>query len=798
MADLRYALRGLRKAPGFTAVVVLTLALGIGANTAMFSVVNGVLLRPLPYPTADRLVTLTERSGDYLGPKGVRYDEFRFISQNAPALRAVTATTSVGFNLFAGDRADRVDALRVSTDYFRVLGVQPRIGRAFSAAEDQPNGPRVAILSDRLWRQRFGGEPGVIGQSVLLDGEPYLVVGVMPRGFQAIPAVDVWSTLAQVRETIGSGQNLQLLGRLAPGVSVQQADAQLSALSAAFRQEFPGYYLSPKAQLGVIPYRDLVVRDAKGKVGLLFGAILLVLLIGCANVASLLLGRATARGREMAVRAALGASRLRLARLLLTESLLLALAGGAAGVLLASWGLHAILAVAPSGLPRVAEVSLDGRALLFALGLSVATALMFGLVPALRAAPSGGQEPFGTASGRSTEPLRRARARGLLLSAEVALSLCLLVGAGLLIQTVAGLTRSDLGFRSDHLLTAEIWLTGSRYDSTAAVSGFYRDLIARVSALPGVQSAAAVEAGLPLERGGNEGVRLDADPTWRTADYRTITPDYFQVLGTPLLRGRMFAWTDETTAEPVALVNQTFARTFLPDSAAVGHIVKLEGMARRIVGVVGDVRSSAGQPAPPSVFVPSAQTPADITRAFVRWFPVHVVVRTTGDPRRLRHALAGAIQAADPYIPVGRVRTMREVLGDSLAFERFTMLVLTAFAGMALVLAAVGIYGAMSYLMAQRTREIGIRMALGALPGRVVTLMLRRGLAFVALGAAVGAGAAAAFGRVLAHQVFGVHPQSPAVFLAATGALLLVAVTAAYLPARRATRVDPMEVLKEE
>ncbi len=803
--DVRYAVRSLRKSPGFTIIALLTIALGIGANTVMFSVVYGVLLRPLRYPHPDRLVAPAYAYKGVQGGLAVTYLQYQFLQENTPEFQALTATTPVGFNLFAGDRADRVSGLRVSQGYFDVLGVSPALGRAFAADEDQPGGAPVAILSHGLWARRFGSDPGVVGRSVLLDGSPYTVVGVMPAGFESLPAVDVWSTIAQVGSTIGSGQNLELLARLAPGMSLEQARLRMNGTTAAFRERFAESF--PRdGDLDLLRYQDMVVRNVKGDVGILFGAIAFVLLIACANVANLVLGRTTGRLGEVAMRVALGATRGRLVRLLLTESVVLAVAGGALGLLLAHWGLQALLAIAPThagtisdrlNLPRAGDIHLDGWAVAFTFGLALVTGVVFGLLPAWRAARTDLHETL-KEGGRATAPAQRGRARGALVVAEVTLSLVLLVGAGLLLGTFANLMRTDPGFRSDHLLTAEIWLTGSRYDSTAAITEFYRQLDERLEALPGVQSAAVVEAGLPLERGGNMGVKIEGREDWASVEYRTVTPGYLNVLGVPLLQGRMLTEADDGDAQPVTVVNQAFASRYLSDVDPVGRTIQLGGVNRRIVGVVGSMKSYIGATPRPGLFIPSAQTEPGLTRLFGSWFPIHVVLRTATDPGTQTRSLVQAIRDTDPLVPVGQVRTMDEVLGDSLAFQRFAMLLLGIFAVLALGLAAVGIYGVMSYIVAQRTHEVGLRMALGALPGDVVRRLVGRGMLLVGIGVLAGVAGAIALTRLLQSQLYGIRPTDPVTFAGAASVLALVALIACLVPALHAIRVDPIEALRSE
>jgi predicted permease len=551
--------------------------------------------------------------------------------------------------------------------------------------------------------------------------------------------------------------------------------------------------------LDLFPYQDLVAGPVRTPVRVLFGAIGFVLLIACANVANLVLGRATTRERELALRAALGAGRGRLLRGLVAESLILALAGGALGLLLANWGLQGLLAMVPAGLPRAETIRLDGWAFAFTFGLSLLTGIVFGLAPAWRTARRDLHERLREGTGRATEGMARGRARGALVVGEVALSVVLLVGAMLLLRTFANLLRTDPGFATDHLLTAEIWLRGTRYDSTGTIGAFYRELTERLEALPGVRSAAVVEAGLPLQRGGNLGVQVDGEWLRMASEYRTVTPNYLQVLGVPLVRGRMFTAGDAAGAEPVAIVNQAFAQRHLGDAEALGRVLKLGGDApRRVIGVVGNLKSFIGAPAAPGVFIPSAQTSAGMTRGFSSWYPIHVVVRTAVEPAVLGDPLARTIRETDAAVPVGRVRTMEEVLAGSLAFQRFVMLLLSLFAAMGVVLAAVGIYGVMSYSAARRTHEIGVRLALGAVPGDVVRLVLRRGMALTGAGVVLGLAGALALTRLLASTLFGVTPTDPLTFGAVTALLAVVALMACYLPARRAAGGDPVEALRYE
>ena len=798
MTDLRYALRTLAKSPGFTAIAVLTLALGIGPNTAIFSLVYGVLLKPLPYPESDRLVGLAETYQGNRSELAITYDEFRFLEEHNPVLERLAVSTDVGFSVFTGDIAERVNGLRVSKDFFATLGVRPALGRDFLAEEDQMGGASVAILSHGYWMRRFGGDPGVVGRTIALDGRPTTIVGVTPASFRWLSPVDVWSTMGQVARSIGGGENLHFVGRLKPGVSFEQAQARMQAVMAGFQQEFKPR-LPPDAGEQLFPLRQLVVGAIATPVRVLFGAIALVLLIACANLANLLLGRAAARGRELAVRLALGASRARLVRQMLTESVLLALAGGAVGLILADGALRALLSLRPDNLTPPTEIHLDRWALLFTGVTSTCVGIVFGLLPAWQATTADPHEALKAGTGRATSGTRPRRLRGALVVSESALSLILLVGAGLLLRTVANLLRTDAGFDPRRVVAAEIWLTGSRYDSTAAIAAFYDRLRERLEASPGIRSAAVIEAGIPLVRGGNLAVAVDGAYPGPT-NYRTVTPRYFETMAIPLRRGRDFSSGDVQAAEPVAIVSASFAERYLGGDG-LGRMVTVGGRSaapRRVVGVVGDTKQFIGAPVTPTAYVPSAQTPAGFTRLFNSWFPIHVVVRTAGGPAALKEFVARTIRATDARVPLGRVRTMEEILSASLAFHRFLMLLLVAFAGLAVALAAVGIYGVMSYLVTQSTREIGVRIALGAQPRQVRGVVIGHGMLLAGLGAIVGVAGSLALTRLLASQLYGVTPTDALTLGGVTALLLLVGMVACVIPARRATRVDPMVALRYE
>jgi predicted permease len=799
LQDLKYAARTLLKAPGFTFVAALTLALGIGANTAIFSVLYGVLLRPLPYPQSDRMVGFADAWRGNRGERDVTFREFRFLADNSTVFEQLAVETEIGLNVFSGGEARRVRGLRVSSGYFDAMGTAPAIGRPFAADEDQVGGANVAILSHGFWRERFGGDTGVVGRTISLDGAPYTVVGVMPKGFVPLAEADVWSTVGQVSRTIGSGQNLHVIGRLKRGLSVTAAQAALDVPLAEWRRQFEPR-LPADMRLTVFPLRELVSLDLATQVRVLFGAIGFVLLIACANVANLVLGRAATRGRELAVRVAVGATRGRLVRQLLTESVVLALLGGALGLVLAEWGLGVLLSLVPQWMVRAYDIRLDAAALVFTAAASLLVGVGFGLVPAWHAARSDLFGALKEAAGRATQNARAARLRGALVVAEVALSLILLAGAGLLVQAMVRLLRTDPGFDHHNVIAAEIWLTGSRYDSTAAIAGYYERIRAQLEATPGVRAAAVVEAGIPLVRGGNMGVAVDGIELQQTTNYRTVTPTYFATLGIPVLRGRVFAASDVESSEPVAIVSESFARRFMKGDG-LGGMIRVGGpraASRRVVGIVGDVRQFVGFPALPTYYLASAQTDAGLTRGFSSWFPITIVARTNGDAAAMKPLVIRGIRAVDAQVPMGQVQTMDEILSGSLVMQRFEMLLLGVFAGLAVVLAAVGIYGVMSNLVAQRTHEIGVRMALGAVPREVLGLVLGRGMLLAGAGALIGLVGALGLTRLLTSQLYGFRPNDPLTMGAVTALLLTVAFLACVIPARRATRVDPLVALRSE
>jgi len=804
--DLRYGVRTIAKSPGFAAVVILTLALGIGANTAMFSVIYGVLLRPLSYPQPDRIVSI---QWTYKGELEDSLDDhqFRYFRKHGQPFQYLAADTPVGFNLTGGSEPERVSALRVSSEYFHVLGVEPALGRDFSPDEDRTGGPNVVILSNGLWRSNFGGDPKLIGKSIQLDAIPFTVIGVMPAYFSSIPPdasinprpADVWTTIAQVAKTIGSGGNYEVLARLKPRVTSPQAQSYMNLASAGLRAEFPKRYQADLG-IGVFPYLYAVSSGYRTPLLILFGAIGFVLLIACANVANLLMARASTRGKEIAVRLALGASRARLFRQLLTESVLLAIFGGAAGLLLAYWGLDSLLALMPANLPRAHGISLDGWALGFTVLASLVTGILFGLAPAFQASAANLNDSLKENAGRATSGLGHKRLRSALAIGEVALSLILLAGASLLIKTFANLLDTNPGFDPRPILSLQIWTTGSKYPTMTAMDHFYRNIAERIQKIPGVQDAAVIAAGLPFERGGNNGVRIvgQNESPWHSADYREITPNYFRAMGIRLLQGRFFTDSDSADASKVVIINQAFAKRFFPNRSPIGEHLKGRHIPREIVGVVGNVKSEMSERVPPSMFVPVAQADFATDQLFQGWFPTSLIVRTSQDPLSVSQAVTSAVRGVDPDLPIGKVRSMEQVLSTSLAFNKFLMILMGVFAALALLLAAVGIYGVMAYSVAQRGHEIGVRMALGAQPFDILRMVAGQGMLLTLAGLIVGVAGAIATTRLLASELYGVKPTDPALFAIVIAALALIAFLACYIPARRAAKVDPLAALRYE
>ena len=804
--DIRFGLRVLAKSPAFTLVAILTLALGIGANTAIFTIVYGVLLRPLPFPHPERIVELAESYKEQSDEMDLDSRELKQLQTYKDPFENIAGYTSVGYNLAVGNAAEHLRGMPVDSSYFSILGIRPALGRDFSPEDNAGDGQHVAIISYNLWARRFASDPALIGRNILLNGEPFMLIGVMPRDFAAIAvatdlpnsgSADVWTPLALVAKTAGSGENIGVIARLKPGVTPAQLQAQMKIVTQDFRREFPGV-VGKELDISFRPYLQMIGAEVRPFLLLLLGSIGFVLLIACANVANLFLARGSLRGREIAVRIAMGASPCRLFQQLLTESMLVALAGGAFGLLVAYLGLGSLLAIAPVDLPRVSDVHLDGWAFAFTFFVSLLTGVLFGLAPALEASRTGINEALKEGAGRSSAAPGRARLRQLLIVGEFALSVILLTGAGLMIATFSKLLHTDPGFNPHQILSAQFWLIGSNYNSEAQIATFDRAIVQRLEAIPGVDAAAVIAAGLPLERGGNNGVRLPNSSDWYSVDYREITPGFFNAMGIPLRQGRTFSEADSETADKVVIVNQAFVRRHFPTRNPIGERIFLGKTSCEIVGVVGDVKSYLDQPAPPATFVPAAQASYGTSALFEGWFPRIVLVRSNVDPLSLSRSVRDAIAAVDPTVPTGSTRSMEQVLSHSLALRSFMMFLLGLFAALALVLASVGIYGVISFAVSQRTREIGVRMALGAHPRDVLRLILGEGLKLVLAGVVLGIIAALAMTRLLSTLIYGVSATDPLIFLSVVTLLVAVALAACFIPARRAMRVDPIVALRYE
>ena len=813
--DLRYALRSLRQRPGFTALTTLTLALGIGTTSAIFSVVSGVLLQPLPYDRPDDVMMMHTRIEG--NPRSeLSLPEYWDLRERARSFTRVAAFSNGSLTLTGSGTPERLEAGFVTADAFPLLGVSPARGRTFAAEEDLPGRPAVVLLSDGLWRRRFGADPEIVGRSLILDDAPTTVLGVMPPGFQlpthyAGPGMELW-TLLQLEPAVDRSERgwhwLTAMGRLRPGVDARGAGREIAAIMAGMLRRYPNEYDADFAG-SASPAAEEMVSDIRPVILVLMGAVGLLLLIACANVASLLLARAEARQREIALRAALGARAGRIVRQLLTEGAALATAGGVLGLLLAMWGIRALVAAAPPTLPRLEAIGIDGWVLGFTAAITLCTSILFGLAPALQAARPDLSVALTEGGRGGSAGLGRQRFRRGLVVSQIALALVLVVAAALLMQSFARMRGVDPGFVPERLLTARIELSPVRYESNQRIRAFYQRLVRRLEAIPGVRSAAAVKA-LPmtqLELGDWSFLRegrhsLPPKPSeWSLGYWQTMSPEYFETMRIPLLQGRGIEETDRIGAPGVAVINRTLARQVWPGGDALGQRILLGGGAtdsvwRTVVGIVGDVRHRGLDADPrPEIYLPHAQFPAGTGTALRT---LRLVLRTETDPARLTGTLRAAVAELDPDIPLADVQTMEEALGAWATERRLTMLLVGGFALLALTLGAVGVYGVMAHLVVQRTREIGIRIALGALPREILGLVLSQGAWLAGLGIVGGLIVALAATRLLAGLLFGVGPTDPATFMATTAALGIVAVVASLLPALRATRTDPITALRSE
>ena len=812
LQDLRFGVRTLLKSPGFAAVAVVTLALGIGANSAIFSVVNGLLLQPLPYPESERLAIIwTHSPGANVEQDWPSPGQFAAVKSEASAFEDLALAQGTSLNLAVDGGAERVGVVRATSNLFSLLGARPALGRVLLPEEDAPGRPPAAVLSHGLWQRRFGSDPNVLGRALTLNGQSYTVVGVMPAdfalGYEVMPTVgaieqpDVLLPLALTAERAASqgDENYNILARLRPGATVEQAQVELDLTARRLGQQFPDYYPPSRAfRLSVRPLLEQVVGDVRTALLILLGAVGFVLLIACANVANLLLARAAVREKEMAVRTAIGAGRWRIVRQLLTESVALSAAGGALGLLVAFWGLEALRSLAPGNIPRLQMVALDWRVLLFTSVVTICTGVLFGLAPALRGSRVNLGETL-KEGGRALAGGGGQRLRNGLVVTEIALSLVLLVGAGLLIRSFMRVQQVEPGFDPRGLLSLRLSVAGTGYQGERGTE-YYQKLLERVRTLPGVESAGAASI-LPLGGGigwGSITIEGYVPTTGQEAiqsDQRIAGPGYFETMRVPLLRGRLFDERDAEDSTPVAIIDENMARTYWPGTDPVGRRLK-SGSAdddtpwMTVVGVVGNVKQYAlDADSRVTFYAPHTQRPSGT---------MYVVARTSGDAEGLAPAVVREARAIEPNVPVFDVKTMERRLSESLARRRFAMLALGLFALVAMLLAAVGIYGVMSYSVAQRTREIGVRVALGARSRDVLGLVLRRGMILTLVG--IGAGLAGAFAltRLMGSLLFGVSATDPLTYAAIALLLAAAALLACFIPARRATKVDPMMALRYE
>jgi predicted permease len=801
--DARYSLRMLGKAPGVTLAAVAALAVGIGANTAIFTLVKAALLSPLPYPQPERVALLMRNyDGNRVPTTSVlKFDYWRRNNRSFESLAAFDALGS-GVNLVApGAEPERVLGLRVAGEFFRTLGVQPAIGRGFSREEDRAGGPRAVVISYGLWQRRFGGQPGLIGQFITLSGVQHQVVGIMPREFRFVPLADLWYPLQGEIRPDDQSNYLLCVGRLRSGVTLAQARGDLEGVGQGLRRDY-GAVMGDRESVAVVAAAELLAGFLRPALLILFAAVALVLLIACANVANLMLARAASRRKEMALRIAVGAGRFALARQLLVESLIVAAAGGLLGLLLGRFGISALLAFSPIQVP-IFDFSPDLRVFAFTLVAAIGTALLFGLAPVIAAWRIDLNDVLKESSRGSTHSRQGGRVRRALVCGEMALAVVLVIAAGLLIQSLLLLRAEHAGFDPKNVLTLQMSIGGPRYEEPQQLDNYYRRALARVQSIPGVESAATVTS-LPLERGPDFGISLEGREDAGGAQWRAITPDYFRVFRIPLVLGRFPAETDTAGSASVLVVNEAFVNRFLPKRNPIGVNVTVGSAPhkdgpRQIVGVVADVRETGLDSAPPAVmYLPAAQVPRAHATIINRLMPVNWVVRTHGEPLRMAENVRRELLSVDPLQPVSNIRSMEQVLSASLTVRDLSTWLLGIFAVIALSLAAIGVYGVMSYSVAQRSHEMGIRMALGARRGTVLAMVLRDAGVLSMIGALAGIAAAAALTRGLTTLLYGVAPTNVLIYSIAAVVLCIVALSASWVPAWRATRVDPMAALRHE
>jgi putative ABC transport system permease protein len=805
--DSRVALRAFRQTPLFTTAAIVALALGIGATTAMLSVVNGVLLRPLPYADADRLAVILHDGRNPVSPGN--YVDWR------REMRAFTDVAAAEYwtpTLAARDEPEEVYGLHVTANLFPLLGVRPLLGRLFAEHEDEPGNEQVAIIGYGLWQRVFGGDRGIVGRRISLDGNVVTVIGVMPRTFQFAPFwathAELWAPLVlapRLGTTNRGGQSLRLFARLRPGVSLDQARLDVAAVTARLERAYPG----TNRNVAVVPLKDKVVGDIRTPLVVLLVGVAFVLLIACANVAHMLLARAVARQKELAIRTALGATRGRLVAQLLVESVLLAAFGGCAGLLLAFWGVRSLVAASPAIIPRIASVAIDARVLLMSVGLTAATAIAFGLVPSFRAARVDLVESFKAANRNTSGGHSGTRLRDALVASEFALALVLLVGAGLMIRTFVALRHIDPGFDARNVVAMNISTIGTREADTTVHAAFYADALERVRALPGVESASFINHlpiagdiwGFPFSVEGRPKPRPGEAPT---ATYRVVFPGYFHTMRIPLLRGRDIDDADRLGAPNVVIVNEYMAARHWPGDNPIGKRISLDDSTwTTVVGIAkNDIRHDWAAPPEEEMFLPFFQQRGYLKGSGPSGSMTLVARlacdRSACDAASLAPPIARAVRGLDRKIPISQVETMSSVVADATAESRFYLVLLAAFAIVAVALAAVGIYGVMSYAVSRRTREIGIRIALGATPSTVLRIVIGHGMLVVGLGAAAGTALALVLTRLMSRLLYGVSAGDPVTFVTVTTLLSAVALAASAAPARRATRVDAVRALRSD
>jgi predicted permease len=800
--DIRFASRQLRKTPAFTAVVLATLSLCIGINAAIFSVLDAVLLKTLPYPDPDRLALLVTAHD-----KGEVNDSqtgalFEAVRDGASLMEIAAYSGDNGVNFASRGRAEFVQQQRVSTGYFRVLGKLPQYGREFTAAEDRPGGPAVAVLSYDFWQRTFQGDPGAVGKAIHLRGEPYTIVGVMPRGFRSTVAADLWTPLRPARTGEGGGSNYGVVARLKPGATWAAANGQLKAISEAVKSApgFPREYRDFEEQ--VVPLQKALTGDSRSQLLLTWGAVLMVLVIGCVNIAGLMLARAGARHREVATRMAVGASRAGIVRQLLVESILLALGGCGIGIVLGVKTLDWLKALGAERLEMWHPIALDARVVAAMLAIALFTALLFGLAPAIRTSRVDIRSVL-VEGGRGIAGGRRHWTRGALVAVEVALSLVLLVSAGLLVRTLEYLNGLNPGFDARNVISAEASLQDARYSTSAAVNLLYRRTLDRIRAIPGVESA-AVALTLPYERPLNDGFRsLDGDDTQgHGIEVVYVTPGYFETLRIPLRQGRAIRDTDGADSTPVAVASEAFVRKYFAHHPAVGGHIRMEGATLQIVGVAGDVQqhSGLGNFGPlslqPTLYVAAAQQGDKFLQVVHTWFAPKWVIRAPGNAAVVESQVQAAVAAVDPLLPVARFRTVDDLRGRITLDQRYRATLFSILAGLALLLAALGLSGLISQSVNERTHELGVRLALGANAGQAMLTMVRPGLLLAAAGVFAGYGLSRLAAQMLEHLLWGVRPADPVTFIATSAVLVSVASIASLAPALRILRIDPAQTLR--